>query len=136
LTSLRTIDPSIPCTSFTKTDVAAVKPLSISGWDMNHTSYREGSWTPNHVPVVGDIVYMSNVLIRTHMQYVSSTTRKGTTRVRLLLTATGALDKFGLESSLYRPPFAAPLSEITHEPSTWSRFLALNQARGTTPSVS
>ncbi|KAK9324397.1 hypothetical protein V1517DRAFT_317392 [Lipomyces orientalis] len=136
---LTIVDSSVPYRSLVVDTRQAVRPLSISAWDLDAICYSTGSCGRKRMPTIGDVVYLSNVLVQEYRGEVSGTTRRHVTRIRLLFTPKDMRDMGTLsscEEDVALSPFSRTIRELVVELKKWVEVIESNQSMISTPEVS
>ncbi|KAJ8100563.1 hypothetical protein POJ06DRAFT_268148 [Lipomyces tetrasporus] len=136
---LTIVDSSIPYRSLVVDTREAVKPLPISVWDLEAISHTTDSCGRKWMPTIGDVVYLSDVLVQEYRGEVSGTTRRHVTRIRLLFTPKDMRDMStlsGCEEEVALSPFSRTIREFVVELKKWVEVIENNRSMISTPEVS
>ncbi|KAK9372264.1 uncharacterized protein V1513DRAFT_259443 [Lipomyces chichibuensis] len=132
------VDSSVSYRSLIVDTHGAVKPLPISVWDIDSICCWTGS-TGKWTPCVGDVVYLSDVLMQEYRGKVSGTTRRHITKMRLLFAPKDLREMSTLdanEEDISLSPFSRTMRELAVELKKWVEVIESNQSMISTPEVS
>ncbi|KAK9389710.1 hypothetical protein V1515DRAFT_530425 [Lipomyces mesembrius] len=133
------VDSSVSYRSLIVDKLDAVKPLPISVWDIDTICYWTGSHARKWTPSVGDVVYLSDVLMQEYRWKVSGTTRRHITKMRLLFRPKDMREMSTLganEEDISLSPFSRTMRELVVELKNWVQVIESNQSMISTPEVS
>ncbi|KAK9433720.1 hypothetical protein V1505DRAFT_397443 [Lipomyces doorenjongii] len=133
------VDSSVSYRSLIVDKQGAVKPLPISVWDIDTICYWTGPHAQQWTPSVGDVVYLSDVLMQEYRWKVSGTTRRHITKMRLLFRPKDMREMSTLgadEEDITLSPFSRTMRELVVELKNWVEVIESNQSMISTPEVS
>ncbi|KAK9315851.1 hypothetical protein V1522DRAFT_404801 [Lipomyces starkeyi] len=133
------VDSSVSYRSLIVDTHGAVKPLPISVWDIDAICHCTGSYARKWTPSVGDVVYLSDVLMQEYRGKVSGTTRRHITKMRLLFAPKDMREMSTLDANgeaIRLSPFSRTMRELVVELKNWVEVIESNQSMISTPEVS
>lgn len=123
-------------------------PLTIASWDLERDlNFLKGDKTSSHCPAVGDIVYISNVVLHIHTNELKCTTRRQCSKFNVLLHAdearrftrdriSAALMQLGRTYfGRYSNSFIQAAVQLTVDLKKWVHVINHNQSMCPTPQL-